>query len=105
MEPSLVGKKELPEEVFWRDLEEITSHARPVARSATEIGRMEGFHKEQKRHLSLFLSLSLHAQTRARARAYVRQGAGPRGKTKTHDDSYCRWIRRKVVPLSRHIRQ
>lgn len=41
MEQSLAGEKELPEEVFWRDLEEITSHARPVPRSATETGRVK----------------------------------------------------------------
>lgn len=84
MEPSLAGKKELPEEVFWRDLEEITSHARSVARSATETGRMEGAHKEQKGEISFSLFLSF-ASERAHTRAKARNGR-PTGKTKTHDD-------------------
>lgn len=68
----MAGKKELPEEVFWRDLEEITSHARPVARSATETGRMkEPVRNRREREISLFL-----AGTRAR------RGAG-------------RWTKRK----------
>lgn len=75
MELSLAGKKELPEEVFWRDLEEITSHARPVARSATETGRMEEpIRNRRKISHSFSFSFSLaNVCTRAPRRGTVDQ--------------------------------
>lgn len=61
-------------------------------------------HKEQKGGRERARDFSLSNE---RARAHARQGAGQWAKRKNENAwrSYCRWIRRKVVPLSRHIRQ
>ena len=95
----MAGKKELPEEVFWRDLEEITSHARPVARSATKTGRMEQKReRERERERERDFSLSLE-----RAHA-PRRGGMKRKKEKPYDDLIVAGSAEKSF-LSRHIRQ
>lgn len=66
------GEKEPPKEVFWRDLEEITSHARLAVRSATETGEKKD-RRTQKKEC-------------ARARLYARQGTRlARGKEKRQE--------------------